>query len=592
LHPVSPAFLATVKGSRNYRLKLSVLDGDLQPSGVEVPVAREQGGGVVVDPASIIRRTLSLPLSGIYVPDIAGPIWWGNPLRVEYGIDVARTDYVAFNRALLGLAAHWRFGEAGSTAADQLGVNNGTYSGSPAIVPGLIANDPDTARFFDGVDDEVSVPNHASLNPTAAITLRAVFNAVDFAAATNRRIMEKIGQYALLFEQGANVVTFFLGTVGDHKVGPLPSTGQDHVIHATYDGAFQRLYIDGLELGTGRAVTGAIPTTTNALGIGHKLGSVASDRMKGTIDEPAILSRAMTPAEIAADVAAVRSGGTEWIPVFTGYVDEDEGEVTGDGNQGVVTARDRMKLLDRVLGEPLSFEDGVPVQAAFRRLFEFCGMGTDQALYRLADGDRTLAAAATYEDNVSALEIARAWCDDYALQAYCDPLGVATLIPVPDPAAASAVMSYRRGSEMKLLGFKKRWRDQIRNRAIVNGKGPLGPVRAEARVLNPLSPAYNPVDGSGPLGDRPDVYQSDGITSVEQAQLAADARLPKLALVSEDIELVSAVNPALEGNDVIEIVEPDSDTEGNYLLGRFAVPFDPNATQTGQTQRMESLAAP
>jgi uncharacterized protein DUF5047 len=361
-------------GHASVAVRLSILDSALQATGISAPIMRQAGGSVVVDPASLIRRVLTLPLAGLHVPDAAGAVWWGTPIRVEYGIFTA--------------------------------------------------------------------------------------------------------------------------------------------------------------------------------------------------------------------------DGSEWIPVFTGYVDEAEGEVGQDGPVGVITARDRMKRLDRVLGEPLTFAAGQPMAVQFRQLFEFCGMGTDDALYDLEDGGKTMSGEATYEANINATEVARAWCDDYALQAYASTLGVATLRPVPDPSAATAVISLRRGEEMRLLGFRKRWKDLVRNRAIVVGKGPLGPVRAEARDLNPLSLTYNPPDGTGPLGDRPDIYESDGITSEQQAREVAAARLPLLALISEEIEWLTAVDPMREGYDVIEIVEPDTDTEGNYLLGRFTVPFDVTAAQTGQTQRVVSLAAP
>jgi hypothetical protein len=68
----------------------------------------------------------------------------------------------------------------------------------------------------------------------------------------------------------------------------------------TYDGAIQRLFVNGVQVAT-RAQTGAIGTTTNALRIG---GSVTMGQyFDGRIDEVRVYSRALSAAEIQTDMA-------------------------------------------------------------------------------------------------------------------------------------------------------------------------------------------------------------------------------------------------------------------------------------------------
>lgn len=68
---------------------------------------------------------------------------------------------------------YWRLGEpSGTTATDETGTNNGTYSGSPTLgVTGAIPVDEDTAVTFDGTDDLLTINDSASLSATAALSV-------------------------------------------------------------------------------------------------------------------------------------------------------------------------------------------------------------------------------------------------------------------------------------------------------------------------------------------------------------------------------------------------------------------------------------
>jgi hypothetical protein len=371
LYDAGSTYAEVIKGSAVVAIRMSVLDDNLEQTGISAPVAT--GGEVVVDGSTLIRRTFSLPLAAIYVPDVDGSVWWGSPIQIEYGV-----------------------------------------------------------------------------------------------------------------------------------------------------------WVDGIP---------------------------------------------------------------EWVPIFTGYADDAEGSVTHDGEIGMLTGRDRFKLLDRPLTEPLVIPAGTRVNDGIRLMCEAVGLGTDDALYDLDDDGKTFVADATYEAGVNRLDVMAAWSDDYALAIYAAPDGRTTCRPFVDPSTSTPVASYQRGAEMRLLGFSKRWRDRIRNRAVVIGVGDSGPIRAELRDLNPASPTYNPTDGTGPLGDRPDFYRSDGITTQEQADAVAAARLPILTAMDEEIEGESVVNPALEYHDVIEVIEESTDTSGNYLLGRFNIPLVVNGTQSFRTGLVRSLDA-
>ena len=69
--------------------------------------------------------------------------------------------------------SYWRLDESsGTTAADQLGLNPGTYSGGYTLgVPGAIAGD--SAVAFNGSTGTVTVPNSSSLQTGDVFSLEA-----------------------------------------------------------------------------------------------------------------------------------------------------------------------------------------------------------------------------------------------------------------------------------------------------------------------------------------------------------------------------------------------------------------------------------
>src|SRR5262249_14955607 len=101
-----------------------------------------------------------------------------------------------------GLVGNWRFDEsAGTTAGDSSGHNNnGTLVNSPTwVTPGRIGTA--ALSFTDTNQQSVTVPNSATLNMTAGITMAAWINTLDWSG--NRRIMQKgnaDNQYRFLAE--------------------------------------------------------------------------------------------------------------------------------------------------------------------------------------------------------------------------------------------------------------------------------------------------------------------------------------------------------------------------------------------------------
>ncbi len=79
------------------------------------------------------------------------------------------------------------------------------------------------------------------------------------------------------------------------------TTVADASVHlaATYDGATQRLYVNGVQVSS-RAQTGAMTTSASPLRIGGN--GVWGEFFQGRIDEVRMYNRALSPAEIQTDM--------------------------------------------------------------------------------------------------------------------------------------------------------------------------------------------------------------------------------------------------------------------------------------------------
>ena len=220
-----------------------------------------------------------------------------------------------------GLVAAFGFDEAsGATAVNS---SNAAYNGT-ILQAARVAGKIGRGLSFDGVNDWVTVNDitaspldlatgmtvEAWVNPTAMSGWETVVLKERGAAGTG------LLSYALYAHDGAPTGGGFAGPAGYLRPNPANSTTDQGVrqashtaiplnawthIATTYDGANQRLYINGALVAT-KAQTGSIAVGNQPLRIGGN--SVSGEFFRGVIDEVRIYNRALTAAEITADMAA------------------------------------------------------------------------------------------------------------------------------------------------------------------------------------------------------------------------------------------------------------------------------------------------
>jgi len=200
-----------------------------------------------------------------------------------------------------GLVAAYGFEEAAGSllTADASGWgNHGT----------LVGATPASGRFgsalqFNGYRQMVSIKDHASLDMNAAQTLEAWVY-----ARTNR------GQRPVLIKEQGTLPVYGLWSNGSRNLpvsalqtsdfgflsglATLPLYQWSHLA-TTYDGHYQRLYLNGREVAR-RSRSGAIAGSVGSLRIGGN--PILGDWFSGLIDEVRLYDRALSASEIGNDM--------------------------------------------------------------------------------------------------------------------------------------------------------------------------------------------------------------------------------------------------------------------------------------------------
>jgi PKD repeat protein len=240
------------------------------------------------------------------------------------GSNVAtKTGYIDVGATSSGLVAAYGFDEgSGNTVMDASGRgHHGTISGATWGSSGRYGR----ALSFDGVNDWVTINDAASLDLTTGMTLEAwVYPTATLSGW--RTVIQKEQSGGSVYYLQANSDTNQPATgvfVNGEQIlrggARLAANTWTHLA-ATYDGARQRLYVNGVEVAN-RAQSGAIQASSGRLRIGGN--SVWGEYFQGRIDEVRVYNRPLQVSEIKADMntsvaaAAAAMQSLRGVPVAT-----------------------------------------------------------------------------------------------------------------------------------------------------------------------------------------------------------------------------------------------------------------------------------
>lgn len=239
------------------------------------------------------------------IPDCAIPDWTPILGTRQAPLPVVVLDYPDLVVSE-GVRGYWRLGEAsGVVAADEIGgYHDGTYIGSPTLgVAGLINGDLNTACSFSGSSQRVDINNTGSIRLNENFSLEAWFKTSVSGQNTffisSWRQSDSTGHGIGIYLN--NIRAIYDGG-GDLDIyTPQIYDGMKHHVVATYTGSSPnivvRLYLDGVLVGISSTL---ISVTNNSPFIRLAAAGDASLLYIGVIDEVAIYSGVLTPAQILA----------------------------------------------------------------------------------------------------------------------------------------------------------------------------------------------------------------------------------------------------------------------------------------------------
>ena len=206
-----------------------------------------------------------------------------------------------------GLVAAYGFDAgSGTSAADQSGNgNNGTLTN--ATWAGASAGKFGNAVSFNGSNAFVNVPNSASLNLSTGMTYEAWVRPTALTAGDWNTVIfkERPGYYAsaLYANTGSNRPSANVFASADYDLRGTAQLAVNTWTHlaATYNSSVLNLYVNGTQVAS-QPATGQIVSSSGALKFGGN--AIWGEWFNGLIDEARVYNRALSAAEIQADMNA------------------------------------------------------------------------------------------------------------------------------------------------------------------------------------------------------------------------------------------------------------------------------------------------
>ncbi|MFD4196616.1 DUF5047 domain-containing protein [Amycolatopsis thermoflava] len=307
--------------------------------------------------------------------------------------------------------------------------------------------------------------------------------------------------------------------------------------------------------------------------------------IRGTLDLttefewPADASGLLTPYgnELFVERGIVYGDGvTEWVG--QGYYRlYDVDQKSAPNGPIKIAARDRMSgIIDARPLAPQEFGAGVSVQA----IFDFLVGEVYPGAVILFDFD----AAATTFPSSHVLEddrykFLKDIADSLGKVMFWDYAGRLRVQAAPDPTTPVFDVNHGRGGVVATVS-RSLSRQAVYNAVVATGEAPgeAPPVRAVALDLNASSPTY----WHGPFGKVPKFYSSTFITTVGQAQAAANAMLARQLGLPYNVDFSMVPNVALEPLDPIRLSYPDKSEA--HVIESLTIPLDAEGAMSATTR--------
>lgn len=268
-------------------------------------------------------------------------------------------------------------------------------------------------------------------------------------------------------------------------------------------------------------------------------------------------------------------GRVEAVPLGTFRIESNLPAELASGWELTVAGRDRSAIVSRKNSRPIVITNGTKLNDAIRTIVLAM---YPQASFNLADVPwRT--GTMLIEPGSDPWSVAVQLANASGMLLYCDRLGVFTTstgLAPNDPV----VWMFDEGerctfTEAPTVG--RGTRQDIPNGFIVKGSSAgstsVG-IHGEAWDMDPSSPTYR----YGPYGENVEIIQSDKVTSMAQAQQAAEVMLRQAKGQAVSLGANVVPNPALDPYDVSWVRRSAMDVNGPFYLSSLSIPLDAAGT--------------
>lgn len=260
-------------------------------------------------------------------------------------------------------------------------------------------------------------------------------------------------------------------------------------------------------------------------------------------------------------------GTTEWVPLGVFGVVSPSVKASPDGGTILsLKGYDRVDAVrNRRFDAPYTVAKGTATTAAAAQI----------VTSRMSVNTRITATNSTTPETVfEALsdpwDAVRDLADADSLSAYFDPQG--TLVIGPDAGVETGIV-YEPGVNSFLLESSREMdSSKTYSGVVVNVEHPdQTPIRYVLWDTDPASPTY----ANGPFGRRPYGFSSSLITTVAQAQLAAQTLLPRVSRIPQTAQIITAGHIGHDVGDVVTVVDPRTRTAGRWRIVGGQIPLRP-----------------
>jgi len=198
-----------------------------------------------------------------------------------------------------GPTGYWNLDDAGGTALDLTGGNNGAILGGVTTgQPGALVNEPSLGMSFNGSNGKIDVPYAPELNNgvfTAELWVRSSDGGSYRSPLTSRWNAPTSGY--IFYEDPGNRWQAWTGPGWEQQTGPAVVPGEWTHLAMTYDGTEKRFYVDGMQVAAGNVAITPNPAAPLRIGAGASEGS-GNYFFNGLIDEVAVYDHVLTAEQL------------------------------------------------------------------------------------------------------------------------------------------------------------------------------------------------------------------------------------------------------------------------------------------------------